>query len=312
MFLFRRVATVICLILFFASAASALPTTIRLEVGGLGLGNSGSPFDLPLNTTLIQGQQYKVLIRAWDNDTDGIATRVHNFTFNLTITNGTVNSFSWLANGWVNDNNHLNTITGNSITGYDAITGAAVIIPASTIDKPNQVSTDIPAYPSQTFPIPNTNPVQYWNFPGHEIRTSPKLDLAVVYFTAEANPSQLRIDFDSDKYTVADGFATDNSHYSVDGNSYQINQGQGLVFRPSLTHPADANGDFVLSSTEALSYIAAFKQATSWPRPPSPITTSYALICRALFKQGPSYHMNPNYTCSSPDPNPASCWTAGP
>lgn len=95
------------------------------------------------------------------------------------------------------------------------------------------------------------------------------------------------------------------------------NQGSWSIVRsvtigPAAAHPADTNKDFSISGSEALAYIAAFKLTNSWPNPPSPITTGYALNCRLLFKLGPSYHVNPNYLCGSPDPSPSSCWIAGP
>ncbi len=178
----------------YSSEAFALPTTVKIEVSGLGLdtGNPSSPFDLPLTTNLVAGVKYKVKLTGKDTDTDSNNQGVNNITFDMAITNGTLTAYSWLVTGDIDDSSYTNSVPG--------------------IDNPGQVSTD--------------------TFSGHQFPTQVLIDaglgtplpLAVVYFTAGAAGSQLEIDFDSNPYVS--GFATDNSHYGVNGTSYKINQGQ--------------------------------------------------------------------------------------
>lgn len=320
---------------FLHDSAQASPSTVRLEIGGLGSGSPTSPFDLPLSTALVAGQSYKVLVRAWDNDTDGIAQSVHNFTFNVTIQNGTLNGFTWLVKGQAypkrpsnvicdpnisypandqcdpNDSDFTNNVTGNSVIGYDAISGNPVTVPGTPIDKGSptggQVSTDVFAFQSNTF--------AGYDFPGYVLTTSSKLSLAVVYFTAGATPSQLRLNLDSDPYVS--GYRTDNSHYGVDGISYKINQGLGLKFPGPRYHPADANRDGEITPDESINYTIAFKQQAAWSTAPNStiapeLWPAYWIDSRRLFQQGPRYLPNPNYNCGDPDQIPYNCWVIAP
>ncbi len=193
LFLTKSLALTTFFLLAAAPQAYASPSTVQIEIAGLGVndGNPSSPFNLPLNTTLTPGQTYKVLLTGRDNDADTNNQPVNNITFDLAITNGTLTSFSWLVTGDIDDNNLTNSIPG--------------------VDNPGQVSTD--TFSGHSFP---TQALINAGF-------ATPLQLGVAYFTAGAAGSPVILNFDSNPYVS--GFATDNSHYGVNGTSYGINGG---------------------------------------------------------------------------------------
>ncbi len=285
----------VCAAFLRPDVVRAQADAVQIAVVGLGLDNGSNTFNLNLGTPLVANQRYQLLISGWNNAPT--AQRVHNITFDVAITNGTLNSFTWRVppppvTTAINDSNLLNSIPG--------------------IDNLGQVSTDIFAFPQNTFPIPNTDPVQYWDFPGHSFPASPgAVQLGVLSFTAGATPSLLEINFDSNPGD--DDFVTDNSHIGIDGLSHRINKGQGLLFQAKNPHPADTNKDFRISSTEALTYRATWRLGRTWPVAPSPITPSfYALVASAIWSQGEVYHTDLNFNCVVPNPTPQNCWKPGP
>lgn len=198
------------------SLAQASPSSVVMEIAGLGQGAADGPFDLPLNSPLIAGAKYRALVEVRDADSDNLNQSVNNFTLALDLGNGNIDDFAWLVTGHIDDSDHTNLIPG--------------------VDNFGQVSTD--------------------TFTGHSIPTQVLIDagivtplkLAVVYFTAGAAGSALSLDLDAEPYQS--GYSTNNSHYGISGVSYNINQGQGLSFSANVIAPlkvlslADSNDPF--------------------------------------------------------------------
>ena len=84
----------------------------------------------------------------------------------------------------------------------------------------------------------------------------------------------------------------------------------GFSATNTTPHPADLNADFKITTSELAAYANAWKTASPWPVPPSPVPDSYLTNAQMIWKNGPfdnpyTYHCDP----SLPPPD---CWVPGP
>lgn len=236
-FIYKCVILVITALL--SSTANAAPSSVMVEVAGLGIDNGSSFFDLPLTGSLMGGGKYKLLLVGRDADSDNLNQSVNNVTFALEISNGNIDRFEWLVVGDIDDSDWTNQVAG--------------------VDNFGQVSTD--------------------TFTGHSMPTQALIDagfaaplkLAVIYFTAGVAGSPLNLNLDTNPYES--GYSTNNSHYGINGVSYNINQGQGLSYSASViaplkvlnltesNDPFSPNGDRYKDTT---TFSGSFNQIASW------------------------------------------------
>jgi predicted outer membrane repeat protein len=82
--------------------------------------------------------------------------------------------------------------------------------------------------------------------------------------------------------TDLDGNIRTNSAGQVDLGCYEFNN--------TATHPADTNGDFVISAAEYTAYAAAWKAGLSWSNGPNPIPANYVTRAGYLMTNGGTYY----------------------
>ena len=82
--------------------------------------------------------------------------------------------------------------------------------------------------------------------------------------------------------TDLDGNVRTNNAGQVDLGCYQFNN--------TATHPADTNGNFVITAAEYTAYAAAWKAGQAWTSGPYPITANYVTRAGYLMTNGGTYH----------------------
>jgi len=82
--------------------------------------------------------------------------------------------------------------------------------------------------------------------------------------------------------TDLDGNARTNTAGLVDIGCYEFNT--------TAAHPADANGDFVISPAEFSAYASAWKNGQTWPSGPNPIPANYVTRAGYLMTNGGTYY----------------------
>lgn len=98
------------------------------------------------------------------------------------------------------------------------------------------------------------------------------------------------------------GVKTFTGSISVDGISSAI--GGSATIDTCSMHPSDNDSDFRMEIDEVTQYGAAWKNSSTWPRPPNPIPIDYVTRAGYLWKSGEIYHRNPSLACPQ-------CWVPG-
>jgi hypothetical protein len=159
------------------------------------------------------------------------------------------------------------------------INGSAV-----TIDM--QPAADIVSYavyetlPADTTPTSITPASGVWDAANQQ--------LSWIFFDGE--PRELS--YVATSTTQVDDTVSGNATYVhlTDGPSAEIPITGDNLLTYDDPHPADTNGDFVMSLFEVMNYIYAYQRGNSWTVAPSPPTLAYVMQAIYLYQLGPDYY----------------------
>ena len=230
-----------------------------------------------------------------------------NLVFNNVATNFNSNGSSQGGGIWVNasaTNNMINnTVTGNSATGSGGSGGGVAFIIGGVVEYLNIFNNIIwgnkaTAGNGGDVYLNGTGKQKFFSYNDVDNQAGPKWDLAV------SNIDRLPLFFDpinGDYHTQTNSTckaagstnapslpATDLdgspriSAGTVDMGCYQ--------FITTVAHPADVNGDFVITPAEFNAYAAAWTNGLPWATGPSPIPANYLTRAGYLMTNGGAYY----------------------
>ena len=229
-----------------------------------------------------------------------------NLLDNLVVKNLATNSTANAQGGgiWVDASAMLNminnTVTGNSSTASGG--GVAYII-TGTVEFLNVYNNIIWGNSATTgnggdVYLTGTGKQKIFNYNDVDSQSGPKWDLAQNLIDLSPqfyDPINGDYHIETNSPCVAAGLTTAPSlpATDLDGNPRIVG---GTVdmgcyeFITTVTHPADVNGDFIITAAEFNAYAAAWKSGQPWATGPNPIPANYLTRAGYLMTNGGSYY----------------------
>jgi hypothetical protein len=186
------------------------------------------------------------------------------------------------------------TITQSGTGDTLGLTERTINGSAVTIDV--QPAADIVSYAVyETLPV-DTTPTNIT--PASGVWDAANQQLSWIFFDGE--PRELS--YVATSTTQVDDTVSGNATYVhlTDGPSAEIPISGDTTLTYDDPHPADTNGDFVMSLFEVMNYIYAYQRGNTWTVAPSPPTLAYVMQAIYLYQLGPDY-----YNDGSAEPG---CW----
>jgi hypothetical protein len=210
-----------------------------------------------------------------------------NLLNNLVAMNAATNTSSQGGGIWVNATSNLfminNTVTGNTSSGSG---GGLACVVTGTEEKLNVYNNIIwgntasvnggdvflsGAAQTEVFVFNDADSMS-----GQWDTTQNNIDLAPQFF------DQVNGDYHTQSTSSCIAAGTTNAPSlpatDLDGNPRIINGAVDMgcyEFTTNVFHPADVNGDWVITPAEFNAYAAAWKNGQSWPTGPSPVSANY-------------------------------------